>query len=231
MIRCLEWDSKFFSMKIGKVQKEDFSISDLIQVEKQKIKEHYDLIYIFVNPSDLSAKRWLNAKGMEPIDLKITYRKVTSKKEINNILRIEKYTGIVTADLLELAIASGHKSRFYKDFRLNARFVKLYTYWIEKSVNRELSDEVLVSIQDEKLTGFVTLKKTERKGSIGLIAVDKEFRGIGIGKELLIAAENWFRANNCNEICVITQSDNIQACALYERAGYKIDHSQLVYHF
>ena len=231
MITYLEWDSSFFSLKIGKVEMEKLTVANLVEIEKQKSANNYDLLYLFLDQIDNFTINLLVNRGAKLVDQKITYYKKIEAHQKENIVQIEKFKESVTPKLFELAISSGHKSRFYKDPRLNPHFIKLYSLWIEKSVAKELADEVLVSIHNEEISGFVTLKKNKNEGSIGLIAVGKELRGMGIGKDLLIAAENWFRANNCDDISVITQQENIQACGLYERSGFTINNSQYIFHY
>ncbi|HEY5590031.1 MAG TPA: GNAT family N-acetyltransferase [Paludibacter sp.] len=231
MISYLDWDSNFFGLKIGKIEMNISTINDMVEIEKLKIADEYDLVYLFIDKLDNSTIEWLEKKGVNLVDQKVIYQKNLVDHQIETMLRIEKYNGDVTPKLLELAIESGHKSRFMKDIRLTSRFIDLYRLWIEKSVNGELADELLVSYYNTEITGFVTLKKNKKIGTIGLIAVDKNFRGIGIGRGLLIAAENWFKSNNCNKMSVITQQENIEACRLYLRSGFKILKSQSIFHY
>ena len=231
MISVLKWDSKFFNLKIGTIEIDKPGISELEEIEKQKKDNQFDLLYLFFNEANNTVLEWLEQRGVKLIDQKLTFFKNIDHLLVQNTCCIEKFVGAVTPRLLALAIESGHKSRFNKDARLNARFFDFYQLWIENSVKREMADEVLVSKHNGEISGFVTLKKNNGIGSIGLIAVDENYRGMGIGKDLLTAADNWYIANNCTAASVITQADNAEACRLYTKGGYSILHSQYIFHY
>jgi dTDP-4-amino-4,6-dideoxy-D-galactose acyltransferase len=132
--------------------------------------------------------------------------------------------------LLNLALLSGHKSRFKKDNHLNHKFESLYKLWIKKSLSGEMADAVFVAQSNDIIQGFVTVKKKNNHGQIGLIAVAPEAQGKGFGSKLLQAAEYWYVQNNIKKCTVVTQLDNIGACKLYERIGYRKEKTELVFH-
>ncbi len=126
-------------------------------------------------------------------------------------------------------------SRFGVDNRIPPdKFEELYRVWIERSVRREIADDVLVVTNGagvESLAGMVTVKVTEGVGNIGLIAVSEEYRGQGIGSLLVQAAHHWMYRRHASEMNVITQRANAPACRLYERTGYSLASVQYYYHF
>ena len=225
----LDWDSNFFKQKIGKVQADKLSPNLIPRIEAEKKLQGYDLVYLFVNDIGGQDIKMHEEIGERLVDKKVAYGKKLIHSGSNQI-HIEPFEGKVSPKLFELAIASGHKSRFVRDPRTTVHFPGLYRIWIENSVNKSVADEVMVSKYNSEITGFVTLKKNGNTGSIGLIAVDEKMRGMGIGKELLIAADNWYVSNNCDEATVVTQKDNQQACVLYEKAGYTINNIQFIIH-
>lgn len=52
------------------------------------------------------------------------------------------------------------------------------------------------------------------------LAVDKEFRGKGVGHALMRHAIEWAKARNYPGIMLETQDNNVPACMLYERCGF-----------
>ncbi len=144
-----------------------------------------------------------------------------------------------SADLHELAISAGIYSRFKVDRHFpNEKFKAMYRCWIERSVNGELADVVLVAsgveyekAVDKRVAGMITLSESSGVGSIGLIAVAAAFRGRGIAAALMHAAHHWMRARDGGEARVVTQSANLPACRLYERSGYRRSQLQHYYHF
>lgn len=230
MIRFLEWDSLFFKLKIGRVDVDVATKENIMDLLFLKRQSGYELIYLFADLIDEKSKSWLCEKKITPVDIKTTFHKaILDQTQINDI-NIDKYVGVTSPKLLNLAFESGHKSRYLKDERLNFRFKDMYQTWIEKSVNGELADIVLASYHDNEIRGFVTIKKTIRSGIIGLIAVDKNFRGRGIGRGLLMAAEYWCSSVDCDELIVSTQSDNLEACNLYLKTGFTRLKSQYIFH-
>jgi dTDP-4-amino-4,6-dideoxy-D-galactose acyltransferase len=107
----------------------------------------------------------------------------------------------------------------------------MYRIWLEKSVDGRLADAVLVAVDGNELNGFVTIRKDENKGTVGLIAVDQSVRGKGIGRELLLAVENWGRSNGCSAISINTQKENSGACNFYLKSGYAVVRSLDIFHF
>ena len=138
-------------------------------------------------------------------------------------------------ELVSLAVQAGEFSRFRRDPRIPAEsFRSLYEIWLEKSVQGDLADLVLVATAGnscEQPLGFVTVSLKDGEGSIGLIAVVEWARGRAIGRRLLEAAHRWLAGRRARRVTVVTQLENHPACRLYERCGY--DRAQLrhVYHF
>jgi dTDP-4-amino-4,6-dideoxy-D-galactose acyltransferase len=229
-IKYLDWDSLFFKLKIGKVDVDLASEDIFVYILDQKRNSDYDLIYLTADMVDKAANCWLDENGIVPMNIKITFHKTILDPTRDNPLKIEKYSGITSSKLIQLAFESGHKSRFRKDERLNFRFKDMYQTWIEKSVNGELADVVLISNDNNEISGFVTIKKNIKRGIIGLIAVDQHLRGRGIGRGLLMAAENWCSSEGCDELIVATQLENSEACNLYLRNGYTRLSSQYIFH-
>ena len=54
------------------------------------------------------------------------------------------------------------------------------------------------------------------------IRVSPEYRGRGVGGQLIRAAEVWAGSRGCTELKVETQNINVPACRFYESAGFRI---------
>jgi dTDP-4-amino-4,6-dideoxy-D-galactose acyltransferase len=212
----LIWDSEFFGYNIGMI---DINSSDFDP--ELNFNSQFDLIYLY------SDKKQQSKYIPELIDVKVNY-----KKEITpiNVMpqNIEEYNGKLIDNLIDLALLSGHHSRFKKDTYLSVHFERLYTEWIQKSISGALADKVLVYVANNDILGFVTLKKTiDDYVQIGLIAVHDKHWGKGIGSSLLDAIS--FVYPN-NKIIVLTQEENKGATALYKKKGFQIDKKKYIYH-
>lgn len=231
MINQLDWDSVFFQKRIGKVETDTLSTSQLIKIQEEKEKNDYDLIYLFAKKVEKEAEQLLLKLRKQIIDQRVTYTiyKISNSNSVNNSI-VEHKDGL-NHSLLQLALLSGHQSRFKKDPLLNPKFELLYTNWIEKSLSGEMADTVLTSIDKDTIQGFVTAKKEKNnKGQIGLIAVAPSAHGKGVGSNLIKSVHHWYHQNDITSACVVTQLSNIGACRLYEKMGYKQTSIELIYH-
>ncbi len=150
-----------------------------------------------------------------------------------SIPEIDEYKSeIVSDELKNLAFQSGEYSRFKIDGRLPVQsFERLYTIWIENSVNGKSADKVFIFKASNEIAGFITLAMKDHFGEIGLIAVNNKFRGMEIGSKLIRHTEDFVLSHKENTLKVATQLDNTLACNFYKKNGYEVDIITHVYHF
>lgn len=231
-IQYLNWDSRTFNLKVGKLE---LPISlpltaELLSVIKlEAIKEYYDVVYIMVlNDNDIT----FTDTNLLFVDKKIVYSKVLCNSSCPENSQITSFSSEEpTPELYSLAFISGGHSRFKIDFHFSPGiFETMYRLWIERSVKREIADEVLVYNTLGRLSGMITYKKNMDKVQIGLIAVSEKNQGSGIGSQLIKSLEYKMFKEDCKKIEVATQGDNIQACKFYERNNYVISSITNIYH-
>lgn len=230
MIHKLDWDSDFFGITIGRSDFDCASVTDLETMLAQKKQSGYDLLYVFLNtPPDSACADWFRLNGGMLVDEKVIYEKRVPVSAVAHA-NVSEYTGAMTQELCKLALESGHSSRFKIDPKLNHKFEAFYTVWMQKSVDKILADKIFVYRDNGNICGFVTIKVKERIGQIGLIAVDEQVRGRGIGKALIAACDRWLIGNGITKHQVVTQLQNTGACALYEKCGFVQASVQPIYH-
>jgi ribosomal protein S18 acetylase RimI-like enzyme len=136
-------------------------------------------------------------------------------------------------DLLDLALQAGSLSRFRLDSRFAPYvFTSLYEMWIDRSCGGEIADAVFrICDSNGVVAGMITLSLRGQCCSIGLVAVSPEYRRRGLGRALLQAGEEFALANKCNEMSVVTQTQNDDAIRLYEAAGFLNSEYLACYHF
>jgi len=215
-LRLLEWDTKFFNKRIGRLDLESNS-----NIEYPNQLKDFDIVYIF-SPIKLSIAAPL-------MDIKLTYSK--SIENIPSIDEIEHFDihSHNYNQLLDLVYLSGHDSRFLKDSVFGEiEFKRLYKQWIDNSINDE-DTLVLISQADNKIEGFVTVKIHENYGQIGLIAVNPIKHGKGIGRNLIYAVENHLK--KYFKLLVATQETNVNACKFYENLGFTLEKKEYIYHY
>lgn len=226
-IALLDWDSQFFGLKVGKTESEFLEPNKIPELKLQMNEKGIDLLYLFLGSPIVQGKE----ENLMLLDRKVTFTKNVSNLELLNS-EVTEYADSLTDDLINLAIQSGHESRFKKDLRLLHKFESLYQNWLKKSLTGELADKVFVykDLNSNRIVGFITASCKNRIGKIGLIAVNENHRGKGIGTMLLQKAEDWFREQEATRIEVVTQSDNKSACGLYEKNNYHIKSTVYIYH-
>ena len=231
--KILEWDSDFFGYKVASIRQESISDACFDTVLGALRKENVKLVYCFLKPGEDDLAKLIIGNSGFLADTKITYFKpVIFDKDFSFSESVVSYKKThCSPKLKELALQSGIYSRFRIDpnFR-NNEFEKLYTEWVEKSVRREISDEVLVFTENDDEKGFVTISLKNGTGTIGLIAVDEKTRGRSIGKILMNSALRYMSENNAGIAEVATQKANEGACRFYDALGFEIKNIVNVYH-
>jgi dTDP-4-amino-4,6-dideoxy-D-galactose acyltransferase len=131
-----------------------------------------------------------------------------------------------------LAIQSGEYSRFKTDPNFGiSEFERFYKEWIINSVSGKIADGILIYKNNDRIVGMITYKIKDNFCTIGLLAVDRDFRGKSIGKLLIGGLINELTGKNISRLYVVTQKANHAACRFYEKCGFIVDKVENVYHF
>lgn len=218
MVEYLKWDSDFFGKKIGKSFVDENSELLLLK------SNDYDLIYVFSNNPNLNLKL---------IDRKVVYLISDLRELPEKDIYIDIYNKDDNyEDLLKLAIQSAQYSRFKIDPNFqNNEYEKLYKTWIDKSISKELASDIIIVKNNSNIIGFATLnKKSDYLADISLVAVDKDFRGKGIGTKVIQGAIYFAKNKGYKQLQVVTQLDNITANKLYQKSGFNQDTITYIYH-
>lgn len=227
MVDFLEWDSSFFGLRIGKAIVSTQKELEELSFMRGSLSEMYDLIYLFTN-NEISTP----IPGSVLVDKKVVYSMEVAEPSSFDDHIIEYKDQFVSEDLLKLAFASGEYSRYKLDkhFPPNS-YEKLYTRWIEQSVNHSIANEVFCYMVNDSPKGLLTLKHDNDYGVIGLVATDSECRGMGIGSAMLQHVKRYLFTKGVKIIKVATQYDNKAACHLYEKAGFTVSSCTNVWHW
>jgi len=226
----LQWDSEFFGFKIARI--DNFtSQKDFEQLLEELKLQEVKLAYCIASPQNNKANETFS-KFANLVDKKTTFYQKIEPKQYQLDSNIEIYNqNTLTPELIELALQSGEFSRFKVDKNFPAgSFEKLYTKWIENSVNKQFDDAVYVYKIENKIVGLLTLKDKQNIGTISLIGVDQSVRGQNIGSKLIQKTFYHYSQKNIFDIEVVTQLDNHLACKFYEKNNFKIKNIQNIYH-
>lgn len=231
MIQRLDWDSRFFGVSVGRLE---LCLGDGVSsstMEDLILRSDYDLIYVFLPVSEgrmaelEKPRSALVSLGGRCVDLKTFYR-----KKVADFACAEREAVLAKASsdrLLKLAYASGWCSRFSQDERLRPFQEQMYGLWLEREFKE---GRVFVHPSAENPLGLATVTLQNGVGRIGLVAVDADSCGKGIGTMLLEDVEAWLRKAGAGECSVVTQGMNIAACRLYEKSGFTQERQIEVWH-
>lgn len=227
----LDWDSDLFGFPVARLRSDTLIPQAYGSVLKALKDAGIRLAYAVTPWDDRDTRTVIERAGGSLADRRVRYRKEVSETVAFPPLVEAWHVRSCTPELESLALQSGHQSRFRLDPRIPPDvFPRLYLAWIRRSVLGEIADTVLVSMRAGKAIGMVSLKQTNTRAEVGLMAVDQAHRGEGIGLRLMEAAEAWAHAHGAETLDVVTQGANSGARTLYEAAGCSVAEEQAVYH-
>jgi dTDP-4-amino-4,6-dideoxy-D-galactose acyltransferase len=230
--KYLPWDSEFFGKKIGMILPTALEHDELSSILSAMHQMGFLLAYW---PAHQICGFDPGPFGGKLVDKKTTFEINLDKIDLNKIpdSKAKPYTKNTPITRLEdLALASGEYSRFSIDPNFSSQdYSTLYKTWMQKSIAGEMADEILVISQGDEIAGMVTLSERDRVGTIGLIAVGDKFRGKKFGQQLVYGAQRWFIEKKCETAQIVTQGDNLPACNLYIKCGYRKISTLFYYHF
>ncbi len=239
----LTWDSNHFGIPVYQAKLPAQGSRGLMECLSQAKSLGAKLVYLSLPlHSEAIAPEVLDRFGGQLVDQRVEFKlsldsftrdRLLPFEPPEELFGIEPYPQTAASEpLLRLGIAAGEHSRFQADPRIpRERFETLYRTWMERSAKHELADLVLVAQREQNLVGAITVSTKEDAARIGLIAVDRQWRGQGIGRQLMVAAHRWMLERQLSATYVVTQHTNAAACSLYRRMGYEIWQSENIYHF
>jgi dTDP-4-amino-4,6-dideoxy-D-galactose acyltransferase len=229
--QLLDWDTEFFGMPVARVTEPDLTPRQLAVVLGELKTSGVKLVY-------WPASRECDAGVVRQFGGLLADRKTTFCMDLRGISLVpadgvEPFTPSMSVQQLEaLAVQSSEHSRFTVDPRIpREKCEALFRVWIQRSLNQEVAEEVLVVREGDRVVGMVTLGNKAGRGDIGLIAVDQQQRGKRHGERLVRAAQGWFAGNGYECGQVVTQGRNLAACGLFRKCGYAVEKVEYFYHF
>ena len=227
LLRDLAWDSRFFNLRIARVERDRLSGEELAEIERERAARELDCVYFLAAPEDSATLARVAAAGWRFVDVRTTLAlelgPAPDRPEVDReTVGLRRAEDVDVAALRELAAGSHLDSRFYRDGRFPRPLCdRLFAEWIERSAEGLLADAVLVAGPRGALRGYVTVRASgEAPADIGLLAVAPAARGQGLGGALLAGAIAWARERGEPRLEVVTQGANARAIRAYERAGF-----------
>jgi dTDP-4-amino-4,6-dideoxy-D-galactose acyltransferase len=231
-LQRLEWDTEFFGFGVGRLAGPFESIDALSDALQAAAENGTRLVYGACDHKDNASHYIALAVGGRFVDAKRTYELDLTSIQPTRINIAEAGDDANThRQLRDLAWQAAEFSRFHLDTALpEGSWKHMYSLWMQNSITGKLADAVLVERGGDRIIGMITISHREQCGQIGLFAVDREWRGRGIGRRLLDASIQKCSAAGCKKLQVITQGNNLAACRSYEHAGFQLIDEQDIFH-
>lgn len=215
----LKWESEFFNKKVFLLKQFQEDIS------KNKLK--YDLIESSVKLDEKEKIKFLEKNDFKLEELSIKFKK---KIEENYEINFE-YQKADKEDIKNLI----NFSKFFIQSRFNIfgkeKVIEFYSEWIRNSILGSFDDVCFFLKDNNKIIGLITLKNLDfNEIRIGLIVVHKDFQRKGIGKKLLMIAEDYCIKNKKINLFVTTQGTNIKAQNFYIKNGFFVSNINVWYY-
>jgi ribosomal protein S18 acetylase RimI-like enzyme len=230
----LTFDTEIFGIKCGRVEIKNNSLSRnelkciLEEAKGQQIKH-----VVAEVPSE-----WVEICNLlEDHKFRLKMCSLSMEKELSQ--SVDKMEDVVVYDgtencrlikITEKAFSSSTRFHYEQKFS-SAQIIKLHKRWITNLINDQ-DVQIYVHLDNTVITGYVTVKIEDgikKKGHIGLFAVDKDLRGMGIGTKLL-SALNSKLFGKVDTLGVITESINYAALKIYINGGFSINKSWNIFH-
>ncbi len=89
-------------------------------------------------------------------------------------------------------------------------------------------DFFLGAFEDNHLVGIVIISSDSRKGWINRLAVDPDYRHLGIAKALIAESERTLRKYGYRIFCALIEDYNAASQKLFKECGY-VEHHDITY--
>ncbi len=92
---------------------------------------------------------------------------------------------------------------------------------VQKVIDQPGSVILIYTNKDEQITACVNLQQHAEKIYLGMFSVSPDLQGGGIGKQMLLAAEEYAANLNCTAIYMTVISVRAELISWYQRHGYR----------
>ena len=239
LCELLPWDTEFFRCRIARVGGDTLKQEQAVQIDEWSRSHRIRGLYFLSRADDPATIQTAGQHGFGLVDVRVNFERAAMNSHDAPRPILPAGTSLRPfrpADQpgLQAMARTGHRgTRFFNDSHFpRQRAEDLYATWITlESQGRAQTVLVAASAANQPL-GYVSchLDPARREGQIGLVGVSPEVRGRGIGKSLVLAAIDWFRAQGAHAVTVVTQGNNCAAQRLYQQCGFLSRDLQLWYH-
>lgn len=228
-------DTEFFGVSSAKVVLKNPCISEHKQNELIQFMHDFEFIMIINKNNNSINNQWIGRKTKSfLVDINTQLKKQVKDAQQNRNQLIEITDNYSNNDqIIQIAEKAFLASRFLKDpFLSGEKAPHIYADIVNHAFGKK-GRFFAIHKSNEKILGFIlfSVNHPELSLTIELFAVDEQFIGQGLGKQLLDAIESYAFQNGIETIIVGTQLENYDAIKSYIKKGFKIFECNSVYHY
>lgn len=236
-----QWLTEFFKLDVYRIMVND----NFIKLFNKKNRKASDVCNEFIalqnKPVFMYSKvhtmyfggiKFLEDFGFNLIDTNVTFEKpISIRANFIGNCSLRFATPDDQNHVVRLASKSFIFTRFHMDPAISNKTAnRVKGEWFNNYFAGNRGDQLVVALIDGKIVGTLQIiYGVDKTLIIDQIATNKEYRRMGIAKDMIAFAEN-----NCrgfNRIRVGTQIANIPSINLYEGIGFRISDAQYVFHY
>ena len=229
--KFLAWDSDFFDRRVGRLSLK--AATNLGEMLRSAYQQRYELIYIYspiaIEMALIGNYALLDVGGHITFAKNLCSHSLEEDKPATEIseFRLDN----LTPELREIALLSGHLSRFKIDPSLPAgSFESLYETWLANALESRPETTIYIYHCDDRVVGLITSEFHGPKCTIGLLAVSQSYQGKGIGTRLIRYVQEICIGKKVTSLEVKTQLSNKSARALYLNNSFAEHERSFLYH-
>ena len=228
---CLEWDSKFFGLRIARLNRSRLDNVTVAETMRWCNANHIDCLYFLADSDHALTPVLAEKNSFRLTDVRVTFERTLPPSEASiDDLAVRPAREEDLAALREIARGTHRDTRFYFDEHFDrGKCDLLYATWIENSF-RGFAQAVLVAEAAKVPAAYLTCHLKDDEAQIGLVGVGVEHQGKGLGTMLVQSFLSWSRRHHAKRVTVVTQGRNLAAQRLYQRNGFVTASLQLWYH-
>jgi len=141
--------------------------------------------------------------------------------------------------LYEMSKKAYSTTRFHNDPKITKKQAdEMQALWAKNCYYQKLADNIIIVRKGNDILGFAAIEILKgisfpdnmKIANIILIAVDKKFKGKGIGKVLIQESSDWAKSNGCSFLAAGTQIINNASVKFYQKNGFRLQSSVLSFH-
>ncbi len=232
------FDSEFLGHRVAWIRDarapSQAAMIDLLNNLGEKLRAAgFDHVLRRVEAADLPQIWALQGVGFDLMDVSVTLARRFEKPHVAGIherIVVRQASPTDLDEVVRLLAGDPWGGRYENDPEYSFENVTaLRTRWLQNS-HRGRADLFLVGVVDGQVAGYATgiLDSAARSGKVELVGTVPAFRHRGVASAILDHLFAWF-STRVDLLTVRTQAANYRAVHLYEKAGFFLACSELIY--